>query len=77
MSYIDFAGEIPGGEYGAGSVEIWDAGEFRLKNRTDDLIELSLEGKRLSGPYVLVHTDSKNWLLIKRKPRQDSSGAVA
>ncbi len=71
VSYIDFAGEIPGGEYGAGSVEIWDAGEFRLENRTEDLIEFSLEGKRLAGPYVLVHTDGKNWLLIKRKSKQD------
>jgi len=69
VSYIDFAGEIPDGEYGAGSVEIWDTGEFRLESRTDDLIEFALEGKRLTGPYVLVHTDGRNWLLIKRKPR--------
>ena len=73
VSYIDFAGEIPGGEYGAGSVEIWDAGEFRLENRTDDLIEFTLEGARLAGPYVLVHVDAdvdgKNWLLIKRRSK--------
>lgn len=71
VSYIDFSGEIPGGEYGAGSVEIWDSGEFRLENRTDDLIEFSLEGRRLAGPYVLVHTDGKNWLIIKRKSNPD------
>ncbi len=71
VSYIDFTGEIPGGEYGAGSVEIWDAGEFRLEARTEDLIEFSLEGGRLAGPYVLVHTDGRNWLLIKRKSKPD------
>lgn len=71
VSYIDFSGEIPGGEYGAGSVEIWDCGEFRLEKRTDDLIEFSLEGRRLAGPYVLVHTDGNNWLIIKRKSNPD------
>jgi DNA ligase D-like protein (predicted 3'-phosphoesterase) len=67
VSYIGFAGEIPAGEYGGGSVAIWDSGEYRLETREDDKIEFSLVGKRLQGRYVLVHTGGKNWLLIKRK----------
>ena len=67
LDYIDFAGEIPQGEYGAGSVEIWDKGEFQLEQETPNRLEFSLRGKKLSGSYVLIHTDDKNWLFIRRK----------
>ena len=67
LDYIDFAGEIPQGEYGAGSVEIWDKGEFELEQETPNRLEFSLRGKKLSGSYVLIHTDDKNWLFIRRK----------
>ncbi len=67
IDYIDFAGEIPHGEYGAGSVQVWDKGEFDLEKETADSLEFSLRGKKLLGRYVLIHTDAKNWLLIRRK----------
>ncbi len=69
VEYIDFAGTIPEGEYGAGTVEIWDKGTFRLDKETAAQLEFSLEGERLSGAYVLIHTDGKNWLFIKRKEK--------
>lgn len=65
--YIDFAGQIPEGHYGAGTVEIWDEGEFEVSKKTPDRLEFTLRGEKLSGDYVLIHTDSKNWLLIKRR----------
>jgi len=67
VDYIDFAGEIPQGQYGAGTVEIWDAGEYELEKRLPGRLEFSLKGRRLSGAYVIIHTDKNNWLLIKRK----------
>ncbi len=70
VDYIDFAGRIPEGEYGAGTVEIWDKGEFELDRNTPDQLEITLAGKRLSGGYVLIHTDGKNWLAIKRRAKQ-------
>jgi DNA ligase D-like protein (predicted 3'-phosphoesterase) len=70
VDYIDFSGTIPEGEYGAGTVEIWDKGTFRLDNKSDREIEFNLQGYRLQGDYVLVHTDGKNWLLLKRKEKQ-------
>jgi len=70
LDYIDFAGEIPEGEYGAGSVEIWDKGSFDLEKEAVDRLEFSLKGEKLSGNYVLLHTDDKNWLFIRRKERQ-------
>ncbi len=69
IDYIDFAGKIPEGEYGAGTVEIWDKGKFKLDKEASDRLEFTLWGKKLSGDYVLIHTDSKNWLLIKRKAK--------
>ena len=67
IDYIDFAGGISQGEYGAGSVEIWDKGEFHLEKESADILEFSLSGKKLSGSYALIHTDDKNWLFIRRK----------
>jgi DNA ligase D-like protein (predicted 3'-phosphoesterase) len=67
VDYIDFAGEIPQGEYGAGSVEIWDKGEFELETESADILEFSLRGEKLSGNYALIRTDDKNWLFIRRK----------
>jgi DNA ligase D-like protein (predicted 3'-phosphoesterase) len=69
VEYIDFAGTIPEGEYGAGTVEIWDRGTCRLDNKSPTGLEFSLNGEKLSGAYVLIHTDGKNWLLIKRKEK--------
>ena len=67
IDYIGFSGEIPQGEYGAGSVEIWDKGEFDLEKESANILEFSLRGKKLSGSYALIHTDDKNWLFIRRK----------
>ena len=67
VDYIDFAGRIPEGEYGAGTVEIWDRGNYELDGKQPDRLEFTLKGEKLSGGYALIHTGGKNWLLIKRK----------
>ena len=67
VDYISFEGTIPQGNYGAGSVKIWDKGTFRLKIRTDDMYEFWLNGKRLKGKYALVRFKQKNWLFFKTK----------
>lgn len=69
LDYIDFEGTIPKGEYGAGSVEIWDRGTYTLKNRTDKKIEFALQGSRLKGDYALINFKEKNWLLIQMKKK--------
>jgi len=56
LEYIDFKGEIPGGEYGAGTVEIWDKGQWEavesdpLKAFKDGMIKFRLHGKKTAGP---------------------------
>ena len=67
LDYIDFEGTIPEGQYGAGTVEIWDKGTYTLKNRTDKIIEFTLQGSRLKGNYALINFKENNWLLIRKK----------
>jgi len=67
LNYIDFEATIPEGEYGAGTVEIWDKGSFDLANLTDKMIALTFHGDHLHGGYRLIHTKDKNWLIFKAK----------
>lgn len=67
LDYIDFEGTIPEGEYGAGTVEIWDKGTYALKNRTEKKIEFTLHGTKLNGDYVLINFKKNNWLLFRKK----------
>jgi bifunctional non-homologous end joining protein LigD len=71
LEYAKFAGEIPAGQYGAGTVEIWDRGTYELiEEKRDGQLSVRLDGERLQGVWTLVpaHMDGKeeNWLLIKR-----------
>ncbi|MDP2672397.1 MAG: DNA polymerase ligase N-terminal domain-containing protein [Nanoarchaeota archaeon] len=72
LSYADFEGEIPEGNYGAGKVEIWDAGTYELIEKDSKKIIFDLNGKKLKGKYVLVKTNfgkqkEKSWLFFKTK----------
>ena len=72
LSYATFEGEIPAGNYGAGSVEIWDSGTYELiEEKPNGGLTVRLHGKRLEGLWALVPAklsgDEKNWLLVKKK----------
>src|SRR3954465_8324613 len=74
-----FHGEIPKGQYGAGSVEIFDNGTYELlEEKRNGQLTFELHGKKLKGTWSLVpaHMDGKeqNWLLIKRS---DDEAAAA
>jgi len=69
MEYADFEGVIPKGEYGGGTVLIWDTGTYRnLREEKEDdrtsmeqaleqgTVEVWLEGKKLEGGYALIRT---------------------
>ena len=71
LDYIDFAGEIPQGEYGGGSVKIWDAGTYETQKWSDREVMVTLHGKRVQGRYVLFQTDGKNWMIHRMDPPQD------
>jgi DNA ligase D-like protein (predicted 3'-phosphoesterase) len=82
MEYADFEGVIPEGEYGGGTVMVWDTGTYvNLKEKNgkevpmdesfkSGHITIRLDGKKLRGGYSLVRTgkgDDTRWLLIKMK----------
>ena len=67
VDYIGFEGEITEGQYGAGTVKIWDRGTYDLEDRDEDKLVFELHGARLQGGYALVHTRENQWILLKRK----------
>jgi len=69
LDYIDFEGVIPEREYGAGTVEIWDKGNFELESRKPEKLVFELRGEKMKGRYTLVHFTEKaeNWLLFQNK----------
>ena len=67
LAHIDFEGEIAEGEYGAGTVSIWDEGTYELLSEHDRRFKLALRGRRLRGEYVLVPLEGKNWLFFRTK----------
>lgn len=67
LEYADFEGVIPEGEYGAGTVEIWDSGTFRLLSKSSKKIEFELNAKKLRGIYGMINTRENQWLLFKKR----------
>lgn len=75
IEYGSFEGIIPPGQYGAGTVEIWDTGTWECPDESPNQayksgnLTVLLHGKRLHGLWKLVQikTDPKNWLLFKIK----------
>jgi bifunctional non-homologous end joining protein LigD len=68
ISYIDFAGTIPEGQYGAGTVAIWDSGTFEVVQKKSSSLKIALHGTKLSGEYHLVYTTrgkGNEWLIFK------------
>ncbi len=70
VDYINFAGVIPAGEYGAGRVEIFDQGKWELVKGSlnEGSLKFDLAGEKFKGQYVLVRLkDKKNWIIFKFK----------
>src|SRR5881392_2201864 len=81
LDYGDFEGTIPKGQYGGGTVMLWDRGYLECENPQDSYrkgkLDFTLEGDKLSGSWILTrmrprHGEKRtNWLLIKH--RDDAS----
>lgn len=67
LSYRNFEGTIPQGEYGGGTVMIWDEGYWEplFKPNFENNLKFKLKGARLKGTWTLVPFKKNNWLLIK------------
>lgn len=84
IDYIDFEGIIPEGNYGAGTVIVWDTGIYHnLKENVpmdqaigDGHVDIQLEGEKLKGGFALIQTGKGNrkfWLLLKKKDEKANS----
>lgn len=83
IEYASFEGTIPAGQYGAGTVAIWDRGSYRNMTQKDGR-EISmgeallgghaafwLEGEKLKGGYAITRT-KRGWILIKMKAEKEA-----
>ncbi len=67
LSYKTFEGTIPKGEYGGGTVMLFDIGTYEIIKYEKNLIKVIFHGQRLKGMWTLTHFKDNNWLLIKDK----------
>lgn len=76
LDYWDFEGTIPKGQYGGGTVMLWDKGNWEPQNNVDDslkegTLKFVIYGERLIGKWALIKMETddsqENWLLIKEK----------
>jgi bifunctional non-homologous end joining protein LigD len=71
LEYLTFQGEIPVGEYGGGSMGVWDTGTFETHKFDDDEVMVTLHGERVHGKYVLFRTGGKQWMIHRMDPPED------
>jgi DNA ligase D-like protein (predicted ligase)/DNA ligase D-like protein (predicted 3'-phosphoesterase) len=70
LEYRSFEGTIPEGQYGAGTVKIFDSGTYETKVWSENMVEFTLHGQRLRGRYVLARfkkAGEKQWLVLRAK----------
>jgi DNA ligase D-like protein (predicted 3'-phosphoesterase) len=78
LDYASFEGEIPQGQYGAGTVKIWDRGTYETEKWTDDEeIKIVLHGSRVSARYALIRIRDNQWLMHRMDPPDQVSGQPA
>lgn len=71
LEYARFHGEIPRGEYGGGTMKIWDRGRYETEKWNDREVMVVVRGERVSGRYVLFRTGGKNWMAHRMDPPSD------
>ncbi len=71
LEYLDFHGEIPKGEYGAGTMAIWDSGTYEAEKFREDEVIATFHGERLHGRYALFRTRDTDWMIHRMDPPED------
>src|SRR5438309_11956863 len=67
LEYGSFEGEIPRGQYGAGSMTIWDSGRYETLKWTNREVKIRLHGQRVTGGYTLFQTGGKQWMMHRER----------
>jgi bifunctional non-homologous end joining protein LigD len=78
LEYLEFHGEIPKGNYGAGTMTIWDQGTYDVLKWEPDKVEVVLHGERVEGPYALFPTgpEAKDWMIHRMDPPAQEGGWI-
>ncbi|HEY3725968.1 MAG TPA: DNA ligase D [Solirubrobacteraceae bacterium] len=76
LEYLDFEGDIPAGQYGAGTMRIWDRGTFDTHLWDDKKVEITFHGERLTGRYGLFpigrdRDTAQDWMIHRMDPPGD------
>src|SRR5919201_3882917 len=71
LEYLEFEGDIPAGNYGAGTMRIYDRGTYELHKFRDREVMVTFHGERVRGRYVLFKTDGANWMIHRMDPPED------
>jgi bifunctional non-homologous end joining protein LigD len=76
LEYLEFHGEIPKGQYGAGTMKIWDTGTFELHKWDERKVEVTFHGERLHGRYGLFvigrdEATKQDWMIHRMDPPDD------
>jgi bifunctional non-homologous end joining protein LigD len=75
IEYLTFHGEIPKGQYGAGSMTIWDSGTYEAEKMHDGEVIVMLHGTRVEGKYALFQTRGDQWMIHRMSPPADPGRA--
>ena len=68
IEYLEFEGEIPKGEYGAGTMRIWDTGTYEAEKFEEKKVVLRFDGERVKGRYALFATRGDDWMIHRMDP---------
>lgn len=70
LDYLEWEGEIPQGEYGAGTMKIWDAGTYELEKWEPGKVMVEFHGERLQGRYALFRAGkaAQDWMIHRIDP---------
>ena len=75
IEYLDFEGEIPRGQYGAGRMTVWDTGTYECLKWEPRKVEVALHGSRVQGRYALFPIEQgdspKDWMIHRMDPPAD------
>ena len=70
LEYLSWEGEIPKGEYGAGTMVVWDSGTYELEKWTEGKVVVDFHGERLQGRYALFRAGktTQDWMIHRIDP---------
>jgi bifunctional non-homologous end joining protein LigD len=71
LEYLEFEGEIPKGEYGAGTMTVWDRGTYEAEKFRENEVIATFHGERLNGRYALFQTRGDDWMIHRMDPPPD------